>query len=442
MHSFIALAKKSNLQTASPGTLSVDDKQQLQRDNSKLFSQFTDPIIQKLTEALTSLGFKQITEEVSTVKEQTSDEVQTSNFIPLNYLGAYVVNSPEKEKIKEAQKSIDESDYEIIPDVQLSLPKPTRSDEIFRRRKQILWPVESGICQAHENDITGKGVLVGVLDTGCDADHIQFRWKPIDFCYVPLHSGYDDLREVRGFDVDGHGTHVCGIIAGQHIGIAPQVDLIVASVIESETYQTSLSRISIALDWMLFRFGSKENRNKPIIVNMSLGFRPEHLSQSEQKALIIGLRGLISTLVEDFDILPVVAIGNDGPGNVCAPAYFPETLSVGAINVNNKPAHFSGGGPSLTGKETQPDIVGYGVNIFSSLERNINNRSLYKYMSGTSMATPYVAGIAALYASTDAKLQGKALRQHLLNTALPLQAPADRVGAGLARFTENGNKNP
>ncbi len=110
------------------------------------------------------------------------------------------------------------------------------------------------------------------------------------------------------------------------------------------------------------------------------------------------------------------------------------TLSVGAVNFNNKPAHFSGSGTSLTGKETQPDIVGYGVNIFSSLERDINNRSLYKYMSGTSMAAPYVTGIAALYASADANLQGKALRQHLIDTALPLQAPADRVGAGLARF--------
>ena len=55
-------------------------------------------------------------------------------------------------------------------------------------------------------------------------------------------------------------------------------------------------------------------------------------------------------------------------------------------------------------------------------------------MDGTSMATPYVAGIAALYASADATLKGEALRQHLLNTALPLQAPEERVGAGLARF--------
>lgn len=428
MHSFIVLTKKSNFQTMNSRTLLVNDKQ------------LTYAIPQKLTEALTLLGFKQITQEFSSVNEQTSDSEQTSNFIPLNYLGAYIVNSSDKKKIKEAQKSIDELDYEIVPDIQLSLPKPMCSGKVFRRRKQILWSVESGIRQAHENGITGNGVLIGVLDTGCDADHIQFRKKPIDFRYVPLRPGYDNLRKVRGFDVDGHGTHVCGIIAGQHIGIAPGADLMVASVIESETYRTSLARIGIALDWMLSQFGSKENRSKPIIVNMSLGFRPEYLRKPDLEALMIGLRGFISTLVEDFDVLPVVAIGNDGPGSVRAPGYFPEILSVGAIDSHHKPARFSGGGLSPIDGEVQPDIVGYGVNIFSSLGRDINNRSLYKYMSGTSMAAPYVAGIAALYASADAKLQGKVLRQHLIKTALHLQAPMDRVGAGLARFTENGNK--
>ena len=442
MHSFIALAKKSNLQTANPGTLSVDDKQQPQRDNSKLFSKFMDAITQKITETLTLLGFKQVIHDVSSLNEQTLDDAQTSNFIPLDYLGAYVVNSSDKEKIKEAQKSIDKADYEIVPDVQLSLPKPTRAGEVFRRRKQILWPAESGIRQAHKDDIIGKGVLVGVLDTGCDADHIQLRQKRIDFRYVPHHSESDNLREVRGFDVDGHGTHVCGIIAGRHIGVAPGADLMVVSVIESETLKTSLSRIYRGLDWMLSQISSEENINKPVIVNMSLGFITEHLENSEKESLMVGVRGLLSTLVEDYNVLPVVAIGNEGPGNMRAPGYFPETLSVGAVDFNHKLACFSGGGQSPTDGKKQPNIVGYGVDIFSSLERDRNNRSSYICMSGTSMATPYVAGIAALCASGDANLQGEALRQHLLNTALPLQAPADRVGAGLARFTENGNKNP
>ena len=441
MHSFIALTKKSSLQITNTGTLSVNDKQRSRHDNNKRFPKLADEFTQKLIEVLTPLGFKQVTTETP-MEEQASDDEYSSNFMLLNYLGAYVVNSSNEQRIKESQKLFNESDYNIIRDVQLSLPKPTYSERVYRRRKQIAWPVESGIHQAHRNGITGKGVLVGVLDTGCDADHIQFRKKQIDFRYVPLPYESGRLRDVRGFDIDGHGTHVCGIIVGQHIGVAPDADLMVASVIESETYQTSLSRISVALDWMLSQFGIKENHSKPIIVNMSLGFRPEYLSKLERETLMFGIRELISTLVEDFDVLPIVAIGNDGPGNVCAPGCFSETLSVGAIDFNHESACFSGGGFSPTGGKVQPDIAGYGVNIFSSLERDINNRSLYKHISGTSMATPYVAGIAALYASADAKFRGEALRQHLLNTALPLQAPADRVGAGLARFTEDGNENP
>ena len=440
MHSFIALTKKSNFQTMNSGTLGIDSKQQSRQSSNKLFPKLTDAVTQKITEILGRLGFKRVTPQASVDKPVLDDE-QASNFVSLDYLGAYVVSSSNKQRIEDAQQSFDKSDYDVIDDVQLSLPQPTYSERVYRRRKQIVWPAESGVHQAHSNGITGEGVLVGVLDTGCDADHVQFRKKRVDFRYVPLH--YEsELRDVRGFDVDGHGTHVCGIIAGQHVGVAPEADLMVASVIESETYRTSLSRISIALDWMLSQFRTQQDRNKPIIVNMSLGFAPEHIPKSDRATLMVGIQELISTLVEDFNVLPVVAIGNGGPGSVCAPGCFPETLSVGAVSVDHKPADFSGGGPSPIGEDTQPDIVGYGVNIFSSLERDKNNRSLYKYMSGTSMASPYVAGIAALYASADTKLQGEALRRHLINTALPLQAPADRVGVGLARFTENGNENP
>lgn len=283
-------------------------------------------------------------------------------------------------------------------------------------------------------------MLVGVLDTGCDSDHIQFRRKQIDFRYVPLQYKSEQLRDVRGFDVDGHGTHVCGIIVGEHIGIAPAAELMVASVIESETYQTSFSPISIALDWMLSQSGSIKNRSKPFILNMSFGFVPQNIPKNDRDTLMRGFHGLISTLVEDFGVLPIVAIGNEGPGNMRAPGYFAETLSVGAVGHDHKPAPFSGGGKSPNEGKSQPNIVGYGIDVFSSLERDKNNRSLYKYMSGTSMATPYVAGIVALYASSGPKLKGKKLQQHLLNTALPLKASAERVGAGLARYTEDGNE--
>ena len=303
MHSFIALVKKSNLQTTNTGTLLVDDKQRSQQDSSKLFPKLTEALTKTIAEALTRLGFKQVAAEtpkqVAAEITKPMDE-QASNFMPLNYLGAYVVNSSDEKKIKKAQEPFDKLDYDVISDVQFSLSKPTYSGRIYRRGKRVAWPVESGVHQAHSNGITGKGVLIGVLDTGCDADHIQFRRKKIDFRYIPPYSVGDNLRAVRGFDVGAHGTHVCGIMAGEHVGVAPDADLMVASVIESDTYETSLSRISIALDWMLSQFRNGKNRDKPVIVNMSLGFAPEHISKNDRATLMVGIQELISTLVRRF----------------------------------------------------------------------------------------------------------------------------------------------
>jgi subtilisin family serine protease len=234
--------------------------------------------------------------------------------------------------------------------------------------------------------------------------------------------------------VDGHGTHVCGIIAGQNIGIAPGAELLVASVIESETLRTTFDRVLIGLDWMLSHFQLEENQAKPTVINMSLGFPPEVLKQAAYKPALEALRKVLRILIEDFSVLPVVAIGNDGPGKMRAPGCFSEVLSVGAVGADLHPAPFSGGGISPTTGQTEPDVVGFGVDIVSSYERTMSNRSRYVRMSGTSMATPYVTGIAALYAASDPSLQGEALRSRIIAGALPLEWPADRVGAGLARY--------
>jgi subtilisin family serine protease len=322
-----------------------------------------------------------------------------------------------------------------MPDIDIGLPWAEQY-KVYERRppRKEYWPEESGVVKAHKEGITGKGVLVGILDTGCDADHLELRDKEIDFCYVPLQPTPEAMRLVRGFDTNGHGTHVSSIVAGKNVGVAPGVDLMVASVIESETVKTSLERVVVALDWMLSQFQLDHYVDKPTIINLSLGFRQDCIEASQLESVLEGMRLLLSTLVVDFEVLPVAAIGNDGPGIVLAPGYFPECLSVGAVDFDLEPAWFSSSGLSpLTGKP-EPDLAGYGVKVVAALERNIHRRSLYAEKSGTSMAAPYVAGIAALVASANPGLQGEALRKHLVEHALQIPKAGERVGAGLARY--------
>ncbi len=354
-------------------------------------------------------------------------------FERLGHVSCYIVNAPTDQQAERARE-IFADDYLIVPDVSLSLPVARTGGEIRTRRPAAPeWPHISGIQEAHKGGFKGREVIVGVLDTGCDADHNEFQGKRIEFRYVPFVPTLESMRVVRGFDTHGHGTHVCGIIAGQHVGVAPEVDLLVAAVIESETVKTSLERIVVALDWMLSHFSLAENQHKPMIISMSLGFRPEWISAPAFKTVTEGMRLLLRTLVEDFDVLPIIAIGNDGPGVIRAPGSYAEALGVGAVDFDLNPWPSSGSGQTPDGLH-KPDIVGFGVSIMSSLERDIQRRSLYARMSGTSMAAPYVTGIAALIASANPGLQGAALRKRILETALPLSAPAERVGAGLARF--------
>jgi subtilisin family serine protease len=173
---------------------------------------------------------------------------------------------------------------------------------------------------------------------------------------------------------------------------------------------------------------------------MSLGFLRTSLDRTDLESPVKGLQNVLSTLLDDYHVLPIVAVGNEGMDTVRAPAYFDDTLSVGAVDYELQVAPFSGGGTSPLTGEVEPNIVGYGVSVLSSFERTIYNRSLYRRMSGTSMAAPYVTGIAALYASHNPSLQGRALWNHLVRTALPLEEPADRAGAGLARFVQEVTK--
>ena len=385
---------------------------------------------EEMPERLTDLGL------VSVDVCEEAPEVR-HNFQKLPYLDAYVVETPD-ERLERQAKEVLDNEYVIVPNFELSMPTPS-AGRSYARKPQVAgaWPDVSGIKLAREMGLTGEGVTVCMLDTGVDADHRELRRKVIDFRYIPLNTAAGRVRDCRGFDVDGHGTHVAGIIAGENIGVAPDVELMVAAVLESETLKTSLERVVVALDWLLSQFRFEENLGKAVIVNMSLGFSKTTLSRKEYADAVTGLRSVIDTLVTDFNVLPITAVGNEGKGKIRAPAYFPYTISVGAVDYELGVAGFSGSGTSPITGEAEPNLMGYGVDVTSSYERDRYNRSHYRSLSGTSMATPYVTGIAALYAAADPSLQGQALRDRLMQTALPLDgAAAGRAGNGLARFVK------
>jgi len=375
------------------------------------------------------------------MEEPRASEVGTYRHMPL--IGATMAHfySEKAERIAKAELG---HDFEFIPDtVQLTFPGPVSAGQMGPRNRglsslvQREWPEECGVNSAHAQGIKGAGVMLGILDTGVDADHPEHQERLIQFRYVSLfpNSPHNPARDVRGFDPDGHGTHVAGIAAGTYHGVAPEVDLYVASVIESETIRTSLGRVAAGMEWLLHQFSRPENATRPAVVNMSLGFPvqpPPGITDMEYRLNIRALQTLLRRLL-DSNVLPVVAAGNGGAGTAGYPAAFPEALAVGAVDFARRVASFSASG--VVNQRSVPDVMGYGVNVYSSTERRCNNQAFYERMSGTSMAAPYVAGIAALYRCRSPDLTALEVRDLILDNALKLsKTPAGRSGRGLVVY--------
>lgn len=237
----------------------------------------------------------------------------------------------------------------------------------------------------------GAGINVAVLDTGVYADHPALAGRVKDFVVIdPLGRR---IKTTPPFDSGQHGTHVCGTIAGGKaadgvaIGVAPEANLFAAGVLVGEaTLHTLLEGISWAVE------------KGADIISMSLGFTYYEPLFAE----------VCDFLLQQYGILPVVAIGNENHGNTSSPGNAPGAFSVGAVEkvAGGKldVAAFSSGASLVfpadekNGMVTKPEVVAPGVQVFSAIppERSETGLVEYGYMDGTSMATPHVAGVAAL----------------------------------------------
>jgi subtilisin family serine protease len=223
----------------------------------------------------------------------------------------------------------------------------------------------------------GTGVNAYVLDTGINKLHLDFGTRAN---YIPNGRGGDFVGDGRvdAADCQGHGTHVSGTVAGVYSGVAKNATLWVGRVVNCSGGGNA-SMVIAGMDWIA------ANGSKPGVVNMSLGY-----------GNVVSVRDAATRLVAAGYVV-VAAAGNGNfagtPINACgeAPGNAPNVITVGATDTNDKEATFSNYGTCV-------DILAPGVNIVSS-DYTITNQIVG--MSGTSMASPHVAGVAAQYLSLN-----------------------------------------
>lgn len=267
----------------------------------------------------------------------------------------------------------------------------------------------------------GQGTIVAVLDTGIDYRHPDLAGNVIGGrSFIPDEPDYLDLN--------GHGTHVAGIIAanGKILGMAPYSKLLAVKVLNQNGFGSFIS-IKQGLAWVRNWVG--ENGERVNAVNMSLG------SSVPNNAMHQEIINLVNS-----GITVICAAGNSGDGNPDTPekdypAYYPETIAVGAIDLQTGIANFSNSNDRI-------DVVAPGVSTYSTYLDNT-----YVELSGTSMASPHIAGAVALIISCYQKRFNENptpeyIRDYLHTHAVDLgELGFDTLyGYGLFTFNTDGGK--
>lgn len=292
---------------------------------------------------------------------------------------------------------------------------------------------------------TGRGIRVAVLDTGIDLHHPAFLPLLLKSRVVVRNFTEGPADDVS--DTHGHGTHCAGTIAGgevggQRIGVAPDVERLIVGKVMGRGGNANATLVE-AIDWAVAEGAH--------IISMSLGIdfprmvetlhleKHMPLKAATSQALkqyreTVGLFSKLADSMNARNVLLVAATGNESERptytiDVTPPAASEHVLKVGAVAL-------AGGVPQVAAfSNTGPDLVAPGVDIMSAAAGGG-----LKVMSGTSMAVPHVAGVAALWAERIKSMHGKVLFQDLvadlLGATQRLDARRADVGRGLVRAPE------
>lgn len=280
---------------------------------------------------------------------------------------------------------------------------------------QATWGLQ--VTNVTTSRYSGKGVKIAVLDTGVDLDHPDFADR---IAADHAQSFVPDVGSAQ--DGHGHGTHTAGTACGPlhpsqgpRYGCAYDAELFIAKVLTDEGWGYDQWFLA-ALEWAV--------ANGCRIASMSIGGEPD--PDEDAKFDVVVRRAA------EAGLMVVAASGNesDRPSYVHPvdhPASCEHVLAVAALTSSLDVATFSNGGTDTPGG--QIDVAAPGVDVYSSwiLPRQ------YRYDSGTSMATPHVAGIAALHAEAEPNLMPQDLWARLTQSARRLPLSSIDVGAGLVQ---------
>jgi subtilisin family serine protease len=264
----------------------------------------------------------------------------------------------------------------------------------------------------------GAGVTVAIIDTG------------IDYRHPALGSGFGPGFKVKGgwdfvnndadpLDDNGHGTHVSGIVAGQSdviTGVAPEASLVAYKVLGA-TGSGSESNVIAAIERAADPNQDGNTADHVDVANLSLGG-----SGSPDDPGSIAIDNATAA-----GVTFAIAAGNSGAGfhTIASPGTSRSAITVGASDLNDTVTGFSSRGPNMKDIAIKPDVVAPGLSILSSY---LNNA--YATLSGTSMATPHVAGAAALVKALHHDWTPAQIKLALMNNATFLREEIMADGAG------------
>ncbi|MEU4537797.1 S8 family serine peptidase [Streptosporangium sp. NPDC023825] len=253
---------------------------------------------------------------------------------------------------------------------------------------------------------TGAGVRVAILDSGVDPTHPDLVDR------VVASRSFIPGEEV--VDRNGHGTHTASTLSGtgaasggKERGVAPGADLVVGKVLD-DTNSGPISGIIAGMEW-----AARTQRAK--VISMSLGVGVWHTQDDP-------LSRAVNLLSAETGALFVIAAGNSGqsPYSVSAPGTADAALTVGAVDASDHLAGFSSAGPRTGDDGLKPDLTAPGVDVLAARSQYMNGgEGHYRLESGTSMATPHVAGAAVLLAQKHPEWTGRQIKDALMSTSVP-----------------------